>query len=68
MKHVTIDDIKPGDVLARPVLFRGSILLDIGTVLTEEYIRSLKKRDISSVYIEDSGAETDGSDIDELVD
>lgn len=68
MKQINVSELKPGEVLAKPVLFRGNILLDIGTVLTEEYIKSLKKRGISYVYIEDSDSEILSDEIDDIVD
>ncbi|MDD5089702.1 MAG: response regulator [Candidatus Wallbacteria bacterium] len=51
MITVAVDTLKPGAVLARPVMYKGHVILDSGTVLTEEYIRSLKKREITQVFL-----------------
>lgn len=52
MPNVSIENLKPGMVLAKP-LTRGTIvILGEGTVLTESWISRLKDMDIEKAYIE----------------
>lgn len=52
MKEVTVSGLKPGSVLAKPVLGKGgNTMLETGTTLTESYIRRLKNLGITSVYV-----------------
>jgi len=57
MKKISVSEAKIGLELARPVMFKGSVLLDTGTILTEEYLRSLKKRNIMFIYVEQKSSE-----------
>ncbi|HEY8528145.1 MAG TPA: HD domain-containing phosphohydrolase [Paenibacillaceae bacterium] len=66
MKEMSVRDLAPGQVLARPVLGRkGLVMLEAGTVLTERYINKLKDLGIARVYIKDRHDEEERRKVDE---
>ena len=58
MKLVSINKVKPGDVLAQSLMgIDGSILLREGITLTERYIYKLMDLEIAYIYIDDKNLE-----------
>jgi len=56
MQIVDVDDLKPGDIVARTLRAEdGRVLLGSGVELTESYIRTLRKKGYSRIYIADAG-------------
>ncbi len=54
MQRLTLDRLKPGMEVARTIYNAdGRVLLQIGIILDENYIRRLKEIDVLSVYIKD---------------
>lgn len=54
MRKVPVDSLKPGMRVAKPVFDdRGTVLLNYGVELKEEYIKNLRKFKIPAVYIID---------------
>lgn len=52
MKYIKILDVKPGDIVALPILKDdGAVLLGEGTVITDGYINKLKESSVESIYI-----------------
>jgi len=55
MRLVSVNSLKPGDELARPVFTAsGKIILNSGVVLKENYIEKFKELGINRVYIDDA--------------
>ena len=52
MKHVNLDFVIEGDVLARDVVISNEYLFGAGTVLNKQRIEILKELDVKSVLIE----------------
>ncbi len=60
MYRVSLDFVKPGDILGKPIISEtGRVLLNKGVRLNEFYIEQLKKLGYDTVFIEDA----DTSDI-----
>ncbi len=54
MKKMTIQELKPGLVVAREVVSReGIVLLEKGGRLTQAHIASLLRREVPYVYIKE---------------
>ena len=54
MRKLTIDFLKPGMKVARPIYNEtGNVLLKQGAILNDHYINRLKKLDIPAIYIDD---------------
>jgi len=59
MRVVGVSELASGDVLARPVHGKnGIVMLEAGTVLTEQYIHRLKNLKVASVHLLARGPET----------
>lgn len=54
MKHKKVEQIQNGDVLAEDVLLDGSVLIEKGSILKEDYIVNLKELNIEFVIVEDN--------------
>jgi HD-GYP domain-containing protein (c-di-GMP phosphodiesterase class II) len=55
MRKIAVEALKPGMIVGRPVYdSSGFLLLNTGKELKQEYIRNLKKLNISAVYIIDN--------------
>ncbi len=53
MKRVSVENLKPGTKLAKPVLNdSGMIIIGDGTVLSDSHISRLQNMNISSVFVE----------------
>jgi len=52
MPSVSVENLKPGMVLAKPLTRGTMVILGEGTVLTESWISRLEDMDIEKVYIE----------------
>ena len=63
MKRVNIDQLKPGDVVAKHVHVEGNrVLCSPGTRLESEVITLLSRRGVTSVSIEDGADERKSSE------
>jgi HD-GYP domain-containing protein (c-di-GMP phosphodiesterase class II) len=59
MIHRSIGELRPGEVVARPVYADdGRVLLRPGTVITERYVDTLRRRGVPGLYVQpaDGGA------------
>ena len=54
MRYVSVDSLQAGMILARPLYRRSDVLLAKGVVLTEQYIRSIKRNGFPGIYIQDA--------------
>lgn len=58
VRHILLDDVKPGMCAAKPVTDRkGLLLLKEGTELTEAWIRRLKARNVDGIFVDQEGGD-----------
>jgi HD-GYP domain-containing protein (c-di-GMP phosphodiesterase class II) len=57
MRITGITELESGDVLARPVHGKnGMVMLEVGTVLTDQYINRLKDLKVKAVHLQESSS------------
>lgn len=71
-KRLMVDELKPGMLLAEPVVIRNHVILNSGELLTEEAMRQIKVYGeiftVSVFLFDDSDKEADVGEEDKLVD
>ncbi len=54
MRRVSLNWLKPGEKLARPICeANGQVLLNSGVTLTRDYVKALRRRGITHVFVDD---------------
>lgn len=62
MRYQSVDSIKSGDILAKPILtLDGVVLLGEGTVLSPDYVSRIKLSGINNIYVYENIYETNDS-------
>ena len=60
MIYRTLDDLRPGEVVSKPVQTDdGRVLLKPGTVVTDRYLDQLRRRGVAGLWVDDGAAGTD---------
>jgi len=67
MRVVSVDNLEPGLIVGRPVVSdNGQVLLNRGVVLNETYIKALRDKGYSTIYVTDTEAQVDVEADDDL--